>query len=559
MNNESPANIVPGTIIASRYEVIKELGFGAMGDVYMCKHKDLGDKLFVIKVLKPEIANNESIVVRFNNEVIAALDVSHENVIRAYEFIKEDGLVAYTMEYIAGGDLADKMEEIREFPIPTVMNYLKQMALGTRALHQKGIIHRDLKPENILIGEKDVLKISDFGISVFDRQSRMTETGALLGSTNYIAPEYIERQVVKPQIDVYAMGVIVYEMATGSDPFPGDNIYVKMKQRTKYNPYDPRMFRKDLPEGISELILQMIAKDPKDRFKDCDELLAAIELIDAKTGKKLSKSKSKKKKKGSNGFEITKQKERDDEIKSELDENVHVAYKSELIDLSDRKLDDHNPYKTTAIVRSNRKKINWSLILPTLAILSIFGAAFYYVNFYKPFTKESRVDLEELDTLLNAPIENDSQLKDLANEYLILQEVDKMLLEGKFVFKENAFSDVNLTITPPVSSDRSNPQLRKVTTQNILLNRSDKFNFTVMTEAIAEIIHKKKLIKKKTKLKLIGTIDDRDGTFSIQFIMPDNFVTQSTEKSFGVSSIGESYRPFCYGKFFVGSENEFDI
>ena len=282
-------------------------------------------------------------------------------------------------------------------------------------------------------------------------------------------------------------------------------------------------------------------------------------MIDAQTGKKLSKSNAKKKKKGSNGFEISKEKDHNDKIKSAAEENVHVAYKSELIDLSDRTLEDHSPYKTTAIIRSNRKKINWGLVLPTLAILSIFGAAFYYVNFYKPLSKELRVDLEEIDALLNAPIESDNKSKELANEHTILQEVDKMLLEGKFIFKDNTFSDVNLTITPPVSSDRSNPQLRKVTTQNILLNRSDKLNFTVTMEAIAEIIHKKKLIKKKTKLKLTGAIDDRDGTFSVQFLMPDNFMTQSTEKSFGVSSIGESYRPFCYGKFFVGSENEFDL
>ena len=272
-NSNTSAYLQPGDVVAEKYQIIQHLGSGAMGEVYLCRHQELKNKHFVLKALKPSIANNDKVIQRFHNEIKAALDVTHPHVVRAYEFISDNDLVAYTMEYIKGGDLAKKMEMIPQMPFDQIRHYLIQILDGTAALHERGIIHRDIKPENILLTVDDDVKISDFGISIFDNQARITEAGTLLGTTSYIAPEYVQNQEVNCRTDIYAIGVIGYELIAGTDPFPGSNIYVKLQQRLEVDPYDPTMYRQDCPKLLAKCILKAIARNPKERYQNCNQMI----------------------------------------------------------------------------------------------------------------------------------------------------------------------------------------------------------------------------------------------------------------------------------------------
>ncbi len=550
MNDIISSGITPGTMISGRYKIISALGQGAMGDVYLCSHKDLQDKLFVLKVLKPEISNDETIMKRFHNEVIAALNVSHENVVRAYEFIKEGSLVGYTMEYVRGGDLADKMMINSQLPIELIINYLYQMCAGTGALHKHGIIHRDLKPENILITEDNIVKISDFGISMMDKNSRMTETGALLGSTNYIAPEYIQYQKVDERTDIYALGIIAYEMVTGTDPFPGDNIFIKMQQRTQVNPYDPRMYRNDCPEKLALWINKSITISPKDRFQTCAEMADALDEVNANDIGTFSKNPT--------HLDI---RNRDTyELKDSVNEAVggnrpkHFAqnYKSEVIDLtSTRQKSQYSPYVTTTIARKTKKNHLASLlyIFPIVA-LSIFGYLIYekYQANKRPVVITPVVLPQQLVTVPK---------KNLPNEIVIFKDVESVFIDATLNFNQGKIQNLTFTASPPITTN-PDAQLRRVSLTKTLLTQENGPEFTILGEANAEISIGDKTVTQKTSIRITGRRNNDNSSLKLNFIVPDKFDTNSLNNSYGVQRANKLLTPYLFGSFVVDAE-ELDL
>ena len=163
MADENLISLQPGTIVAGRYEVVKCLGAGSMGLVYACRHRELAGHLVAIKVLFPEVAQDNVAAARFRNEIVASYGVSHPNVVRAYEYFRDGDLVAYTMEFVGGGDLADQLSDpAARIEIPEIVRLLAQITSGVQSIHDAGIVHRDLKPENILLTERGDVKITDF-------------------------------------------------------------------------------------------------------------------------------------------------------------------------------------------------------------------------------------------------------------------------------------------------------------------------------------------------------------------------------------------------------------
>lgn len=262
----------PGTVIAGRYEVVKGLGAGSMGVVYACRHRDLAGHLVSVKVLFPEFAQDKTASARFRNEICASYGVSHPNVVRAYEYLTDGDLVAYTMEYVSGGDLADRLDRENPIPIPDVVTILSQMCSGVQAIHDAGIVHRDLKPENILISKDGKVKITDFGIARTGHGPKLTEHGGVVGTIDYVSPEYMLHAQVDWRSDIYAIGILAYEMIVGEAPFHGDSMYATMTKRLKSDPTPPSVSRPECPADLDRVVLRAMHRDREERYQSAQEI-----------------------------------------------------------------------------------------------------------------------------------------------------------------------------------------------------------------------------------------------------------------------------------------------
>lgn len=279
MTDENLISLQPGTIIAGRYEVVKCLGAGSMGLVYACRHRELSGHLVGIKVLFPEVAQDKVAKARFRNEIFASYGVSHPNVVRAYEYISDGDLVAYTMELVGGGDLAQRLATNGKLPVDECVKILGQMCSGVQAIHDAGIVHRDLKPENILLSREGDVKIADFGIARTGHGPKLTEHGGVVGTIDYVSPEYMLNSQVDWRSDIYAMGILGFEMITGESPFRGDSVYATMTKRLKEDPKPPSALRPDCPPKLDEIILKAMRRDPEERYQAAAEMFYDLQTL----------------------------------------------------------------------------------------------------------------------------------------------------------------------------------------------------------------------------------------------------------------------------------------
>jgi serine/threonine-protein kinase len=284
MNESHVTTLQPGTVIGGKYEVVKCLGAGSMGMVYACRHRDLQGQLVAAKVLFNEVASDKVAAARFKNEILASYGVSHPNVVRAYEFIKDGDLVAYTMEFIGGGDLADRMSRPELLSIAEIIRLLSQMTAGVQAIHDAGIVHRDLKPENILLTNEGTVKIADFGIARKTDGPKLTEHGGVVGTLEYVSPEYMLRSQVDWRSDIYAIGVLAYELITGEPPFKGDSAYASISRRLQTDPYSPSRFRVECPIGLDKIVLKALQRDPDERYQSAMEMFYDLQQVAAVLG-----------------------------------------------------------------------------------------------------------------------------------------------------------------------------------------------------------------------------------------------------------------------------------
>ncbi|MCB0346508.1 MAG: serine/threonine protein kinase [Bdellovibrionales bacterium] len=279
MGDDHFLNLQPGTVVNGRYEVVKCLGTGSMGMVYACRHRELSGHLVAMKVLFAEVARDEVAAQRFRNEIVASYGVSHPNVVRAYEYFRDGDLIAFTMEYIGGGDLADRIGLDEPIEVSEIVRMLMQMCSGVQAIHDAGIIHRDLKPENILLTANGDIKITDFGIARTGTGPKLTEHGGVVGTIDYVSPEYLERGQVDARSDIYALGVLAYEMVTGEAPFKGKSVIETMTMRLRSDPEPPSTLRSDCPPELDQIVLRAMARDPEERYQQSSEMFADLQLL----------------------------------------------------------------------------------------------------------------------------------------------------------------------------------------------------------------------------------------------------------------------------------------
>ena len=269
-----------GSTFAGRYQVMEDLGKGGMGRVYKVLDQEINE-VVALKVLGPEISVDEEFIERFHNELKLARRISHKNVCGLYHLSKDENNTNYiTMEFVPGEDLKSLIRRIGQLTIAKAVSIAEQICAGLAEAHRMGIVHRDLKPQNIMIDHQGNVRIMDFGIAFSLTAKGVTEIPMLIGTPEYMSPEQVDGKEVDGRTDIYALGVILFEMLTGRLPFEGDKpLAIAMKHRIQA-PESPRQLNAHVPESLNCAVLRCLEKTKEKRYPNIEEFLAELTRIE---------------------------------------------------------------------------------------------------------------------------------------------------------------------------------------------------------------------------------------------------------------------------------------
>lgn len=270
-------NII-GKVLANRYEIIGKVGEGGMAIVYKAKCKLL-NRYVAIKVLKDEYAQDEVFVKKFKEEAMSAASLTHPNIVSVYDVGTEDGINYIVMELLNSKNLKDYIEEKGKLPINEVLKISSQIASALQAAHRAHIIHRDIKPQNITIEEDLTAKVTDFGIAKITNVSGATITnfGSTVGSVHYFSPEHAKGGYTDEKSDIYSLGVVMYEMATGVLPFDGDSPVAIAVKQIQEEPIPPKEINNKIPDSLNDIILKAMSKNTAIRYQSATDILEDIQ------------------------------------------------------------------------------------------------------------------------------------------------------------------------------------------------------------------------------------------------------------------------------------------
>ena len=288
---QSMADLLVGTLVAERYELIDKLGEGAMGWVFLGEHVDIGKKV-AVKVLRPSLCRMPEAVRRFRREARAATQIGSKHIIDVTDFgTTQGGAVFFVMEYLEGGeDLGTTLKKARRLPWQRVRHIVLQLCEALQAAHDAGIIHRDVKPANFyrvhLGGDDDFIKVLDFGIArlATPKDSIVTATGVVMGTPDFMAPEQAQDRHVDHRADIYSLGATAYALLTGRPPFTGANEYDVIYKQLNEDARPPSDLALDaeIPPWMDKAVLKALRKEPERRYQSMGEFAAALRAEGAK-------------------------------------------------------------------------------------------------------------------------------------------------------------------------------------------------------------------------------------------------------------------------------------
>jgi serine/threonine-protein kinase len=266
--------VEPDTIIDGRYRVLSRLGSGGMADVYLAEDQLLGRSL-AVKVLHHHFAEDQEFVERFRREASSAAGLSHPNIVGIFDRGEWDGTYYIAMEYVPGRSLKALVREQGPLDAVVAIDIVTQILQAARFAHARGVIHRDLKPHNVILDEEGRARVTDFGIAQAGA-SDMTLTGSIMGTAQYLSPEQAQGHAVSASSDLYAVGVILYELLTGAVPFDGDTAVAIAFKQVSAQPLAPSTVNPETPAVLDEIVLRALAKDPAARYASAEEFIAAL-------------------------------------------------------------------------------------------------------------------------------------------------------------------------------------------------------------------------------------------------------------------------------------------
>ena len=267
--------IVKGQKINDRYQIIRSIGEGGMANVYLA-YDPILDRNVAVKILRGDLSSDEKFVRRFQREAISASSLTHPNIVEMYDVGEDDGNYFIVMEYVDGKTLKSLIKKRGALTLAEVIDIMLQLTSAISCAHDSYIIHRDIKPQNVMILDDGRVKITDFGIAIASNATELTETNSVMGSVHYLPPEQANGKGATIKSDIYSLGILMYELLTGTVPFKGENaVEIALKQLRDPIPSICSL-RDDVPQSVENIILKACAKNPKNRYDSAREMYQDI-------------------------------------------------------------------------------------------------------------------------------------------------------------------------------------------------------------------------------------------------------------------------------------------
>ena len=266
-----------GTVLAERYEILQLIGRGGMGAVYKARDTEL-DRIVALKLIRTEFAKDPQILRRFKQELILARQVTHKNVIRIFDLGQSEGIKFITMDFVEGQDLRQLLLEKGKLAPDQAARIMLQICRALEAAHAEGVIHRDLKPQNVMLDASGRVYVMDFGIARSAYLPGMTQTGALIGTPEYMSPEQGRGEKLTERSDIFSLGIILYEMLTGKSPYYSDTPLATLWKRMTEKVTSPMVVDPTLPQALSDIVVKALEIEPKNRFASAQEMTQQLEI-----------------------------------------------------------------------------------------------------------------------------------------------------------------------------------------------------------------------------------------------------------------------------------------
>ncbi len=265
-----------GEVLGKRYKILSKLGSGGMAEVYKA-HCQILNRTVAIKVLRPQFTSNDEFVERFRREAQAAASLSHPNIVSIYDVGKDGDCYYIVMECVTGTSLKEAIAESGHMSPQRAARISWQILAALQHAHENGIVHRDIKPHNVMVTFDERVKVTDFGIARALSTSTLTETGTIIGTVNYFSPEQARGEAVEAQSDIYSLGVVLYEMLTGTVPFKGESPISIALQHLQTVVTPPTKLNPAIPKGLERVVLKALEKNPSRRHQDARQMMRALE------------------------------------------------------------------------------------------------------------------------------------------------------------------------------------------------------------------------------------------------------------------------------------------